>query len=103
MREEDDTQPTRYNAYMVSHYWLRESWGFFIYGIEAYTPEEALDKSKVLLATLSGNPSPVYLADTTYEQYWCLYNTTEGKMALAVTPWGNESFKQMQSLRHSSR
>lgn len=81
---ERDDEDGSYIAGTVNTYGTRDTWGFVVMMNlnQASSPEDALNKARAALPTISGNPQPYYT-----DNHWaCMYNIGNGYFAGAVTP-----------------
>jgi hypothetical protein len=71
-----------YDVGQINNYGTPDTWGFVINVTGASSIQDAMNKAKIALSTLSGAPTPIY-----YQGEWvCLYNSAQGYIIGAITP-----------------
>lgn len=82
--EYDYEDNSGYMAFQLNNYGSSNQWLFGIDAIQASSQQAAMSTAYNILATLNGYPVPTYIPS---ENVWvCLYSTSTGNLALAMTP-----------------
>ena len=83
----EDKRYNVYAVYQISRYSTPTTWGFFIAvpSDQAISREDATNKAKEALRTVSGQPNPTAVDDT-QKRWYCWYDNAYHYVSVAVTP-----------------